>query len=223
MTQGRAPSVDIRLATPDDAGAIERFYTANEHAFVAFRPERLVSLLAGRALVVAEKGGLIVGASGILHHGTVAGRQCVELVQGRVILEGRGLYRLLIACRLLLIEFRYPRSALVFCEVDEVNVRVRSIYSSLGFVHFAPNAELERLSIETLPMGRRPEALGYGFVWYEAGFVMRANIVERFCDSVVSRNIQPFDETRIQAQYCDQIRAIVARRACAGEAGSCRD
>jgi hypothetical protein len=215
MTHGEAPSVSIRLATRHDADAIERFYRANEHPFVGFRPERLASLLSEQALLAAETGGLIVGAAGILHHDAAGGRQCVELIQGQVILESMGLYWLLIACRLLLIESKYPGSTLVFCEIDEINTRARSIYNSLGFVEFAPDSELERMSIETLPIRKRPQALGYGFAWYKADVAVMKHVIDKFCSKVIHENDQ-VPEGRIRAQYCDHIHAMIARRACIG-------
>jgi hypothetical protein len=210
MKDGKA-QVNIRLAMPHDARAIEHFYTTNEHAFVAFRPERLASLIIEQALVVAEADGIMVGAAGILCHGTSSGRHWIELVQGRVILEGLGLYRLLIACRLLLIENRYPSSALVFCEVDEVNMRVRSIYSSLGFVTFAPDPELEQISIETLPLNKRPQSLGYGFVWYKANSSIRASIIEQLCHDTLYVSSSPLDGAII-VRFCDNIHSMIKNR-----------
>jgi hypothetical protein len=212
MASGKALRVNIRLAAPGDAEAVERFYGNNDHAFVAFRPERLATLLSERALLVAETGGLMVGAAGILPHEVTVGQRCVELVQGRVILEGVGLYRILIACRLLLIESRYPDSVLVFCEIDEINTRARSIYCSLGFVEFGPDAELERMSIGALPIKKRPESLGYGFAWYKADISVRDHIIEKFSASVIHSNSQ-LPDCPILSEYCEQIHSMIALRA----------
>jgi hypothetical protein len=213
MTKKAMPSMRIRLASPDDASAIERFYVSNEHAFVAFRPEMLPLLLNERAVVVVESGNVVLGAAGILAHGKIAGRPAVELIQGRVILESLGLYRVLIACRLLIIESRYPISTSVFCEIDEVNVRVRSIYSSLGFREFTPDPNLKRISIETLPVEKRPEALGYGFSWYEVGLTERENLVALLCDSVISGSYKPLGSVSLRLEYCDRLFDMISRRA----------
>jgi hypothetical protein len=158
--------VPLRLASTLDAGALTAFYAKNEHPNVAFRAHRLMPLLEQQGFVLAETGDVLVAAGGLECHQLSGSRLYVELIQGRVLRSGAGLYRLLIALRVLVADVRYRSEATIFCEIDEVNTRARSICEEMGFRQFTPRAELCAAAIESLPADKRPAALGYGFVWY---------------------------------------------------------
>jgi len=159
-------AVTLRFGGNADVRALTAFYTKNQHPYVAFRVHRLAPLLEQQSFILAESGSAVVAAGGFECHEMDGSRPYVELIQGRVLRSGAGLYRLLIAWRVLAIDVRYKGEATIFCEVDEVNTRARSVYEHLGFQRFAPGDELYIAAIESLPNDKRPAALGYSFVWY---------------------------------------------------------
>src|ERR1039457_2589984 len=86
----------LRLSNSTDITTLKSFYSKNRHQYIAFRPHRLALLAAEGCFIVAERGEEVVAAGGFDHYELSGKRKYVELIQGRVIRAGSGLYRLLI-------------------------------------------------------------------------------------------------------------------------------
>lgn len=160
------PRSDIRfrLASAADLAAVQRFYEANAHQYFAFRRESLRRLVASDQLLIATLDGRIRAAAGIECHDLTDGTSWWELIQARVTSEAAGGYQLLVALRVAMIASRAFRPV-IFCEVDEVNERVKARLTRLGFVRLDPPEELRVMSVDSLPPDKRPGALGYEFEW----------------------------------------------------------
>jgi hypothetical protein len=195
--KNRSPSqkpqaVNFRLASTLDYSALTSFYTANEHPNVAFRAHRLTHLLEQRSFVLAESGDTLVAAGGVEFHEFSGSRPYVELIQGRVLRSGAGLYRLLIAWRVLVADVTYNGEATIFCEIDEINRQARSIYEGMGFQRFTPCAELSTAAIELLPQDKRPIALGYNFIWYFLPAMAKDRLLGALRVAVISNDYRIF-------------------------------
>lgn len=169
--------VTVDLAGPQDVEPAAEFYESNPHPYFAYRRERLSSLVLDGTLMLARRDGRIVAAGAYEVHRLRAGPPYVELIQGRVAKPGAGVYRALIGGRVLLASRRYATAAEICCEIDEVNVRARGIFESMGFIAFLPSAELYERSVGMLPPDKRPEALGYEFVWYRLPESAREDLI----------------------------------------------
>lgn len=159
-------AITLSVSHADDAPDLIGFYTSNPHAFYAFRDGATERAAADGMFILARRGGAIVAASGLFPV-PIAGDAAphFELGQARSVPAGKGLYRWMVWLRLLRAEALGIAPERIYTEIDEPNTLVQDALTRLGFEAFAPAGPLLEACVASLPPEKRPEALGYGFVF----------------------------------------------------------
>jgi hypothetical protein len=159
----------LRLAHPEDYERIVDYCQKHQHQFFALRKEQTARAAAGDGAFTIEERGEIVGTScNFLLSGRrdAADVDWVEIGQSRITLNGLCLFAVLTCVQTLHAYRCRPEVPFVFAQVDAPNARVSRLFAQLGFEQFEPAEVLEQASVSSLPLDKRPPALGYGFVWW---------------------------------------------------------
>jgi hypothetical protein len=138
-----------------------QFYKENPHQNYAYRAVATPKRCSEGGFVLAQYKGEIVGAGGIFP----VENRWIELGQTYVTLRRKGIYRTLVATRILMSLPFYVKPKIIFAEVDETNNKVLEKLQKMCFEEFIPPVPLKRAAINTLPIDKRPDDLGYEFVW----------------------------------------------------------
>lgn len=158
--------ITLSVSHAGDAADLAAFYTSNPHAFYAFRDGATEQAAADGMFVLARRGGAVVAASGLFPVPIANERTpYFELGQARSVPEGKGLYRWMVWLRLLRAEALSIAAERLYTEIDEPNTLVQDALKRLGFEAFTPEGALFDACVASLPRDKRPEALGYGFVF----------------------------------------------------------
>ncbi len=156
--------VTLSVGGVDDANDLVAFYSSNPHAFYAFRDSATLEGLNEGRFILARRNRSIVAAAGIFPVSVAGEQDYFELGQARSALAGGGLYRWMVWLRLLRAQSIGIAPDRLYAEVDEPNTGVQESLSRLGFEIFAPGA-LYDAAVAALPPEKRPDSLGYDFVF----------------------------------------------------------
>jgi hypothetical protein len=158
--------ITLSVSRADDAEDLVAFYTSNPHDFYAFRDDATHQAANDGRFILARRGHALVAAAGLFPVIVPGETEAYfELGQARSLQEVRGLYRWIVWLRLLRAEtIGIPRER-IYSEIDEPNVRVQDALQRLGFEVFLPLDSLTDAAVTALPPDKRPDALGYGFVF----------------------------------------------------------
>jgi hypothetical protein len=176
--------VHIRHAKPTELDRVLDYCRAHENRHFAIRERETRAAITNNGVYIIEVGDQLVGtSSNFLIVNSEQTSQWMEIGQSRITLNGLALYKALICLQALDALRNWPSIEFVFAQVDEVNRKVSEMFASVCFRRFEPSPDLEEACIDTLPMSKRPEALGYGFVWWKVAKRDRTplqNILEDF-------------------------------------------
>lgn len=149
------------VASVRDRSAVRDFYRVYDHQHIAVRPEHTEYAITHGNCVICKFNGDIVAAGMIIQYD----KENCELAQGRVTLNGKGLYRQLILLRMALALTKSTDLNYIFCEIDEPNTLPLKTFFHLGFDEYNPSSAQIEQSVSSLPASKQPETLGYGFKW----------------------------------------------------------
>lgn len=175
--------LSLSISSSRDLDELFAFYIAFPHSYYALRSRETSEECAAGNFVIARSSGQVVGAAGLFRiHDDWS-----ELAQGRVVLNGRGIYKALIAARVLRSYSANSSPHKLFAEVDEPNQAVQNILLEFGFCRFDPPQELRDSVLSSLPSNKRPDKLGYDFVWL-AATARSIELSRTFMISISNRN-----------------------------------